>query len=94
MKVAENSPQNARNCTIFKNLLGGGMPPNPPSKGSQLRCSRHAASRHVYPKSQKFKVGPPPEKSCIRPWIKAYIVKVFPQKKGKLKYSDKGTKFL
>ena len=52
-KVAENSPQNAQNCTIFKNFLGGGgggMPPNPPSKGSQLR---------VYPKSQKFKVGPP-----------------------------------
>ena len=39
MKVVENSPQNARNCTIFKKILvgGGGMPPNPPSKGSQLR---------------------------------------------------------
>ena len=36
------------------------MPPNPPSKGSQLRCSRHAALRHVYPESKKFKVGPPP----------------------------------
>ena len=36
------------------------MPPNPPSKGSQLSCSRHAASRHVYPKSQKkLKLGPP-----------------------------------
>ena len=32
---------------FFKIFLGGGMPLNPPSKGSQLRCSRHAASRHV-----------------------------------------------
>ena len=51
MKVVENSPQNTRNCTILKNFLGG---TNPPSKGSQLRCSQHAASRHVYPKSKKF----------------------------------------
>ena len=42
MKVVENSPQNAQNCTNFKNF------PNPPSKGSQLRCSRYAALRHVY----------------------------------------------
>ena len=54
MKVVENSPQNARNCTIFKNFLGGGMPPNPHSKGSELRCSPHATSRHVDPKSQIF----------------------------------------
>ena len=60
MKVAENSSQNARNSTIVKKFLGGGMPPNPHSKGSQLRCSRHAASRHVYPYQKKFKVGPPP----------------------------------
>ena len=45
------------------------MPPNTPSKGSQLRCSRHAASRHVYPESPKFQSwAPPPEKSCIRPY--------------------------
>ena len=24
MKVVENSPQNARNCTILKKILGGG----------------------------------------------------------------------
>ena len=54
MKVVENSPQNVRNCTFIKNFLGGGMPPNPPSKGSQLRCSRHAASWHVYTKFKKF----------------------------------------
>ena len=34
---------------LFLKIFLGGMPPNPPNKGSQLRCSRH-----VYPKSQKF----------------------------------------
>ena len=43
MKVVEKSAQNARNCTLLKKKLGG-MPPNPPSHGSQLRCSRHAAN--------------------------------------------------
>ena len=40
------------------------MPPNPPSKGSQLRGMYIQNPRN-------FKVGPPPpppEKSCIRPW--------------------------
>ena len=32
MKVAENSPQNARNCTIFKNFLGGACPQTPLTK--------------------------------------------------------------
>ena len=52
MKVVENNPQNARNCTIFKNFLGGAYP--------QSHGSRHAASRHVYPKSQNFYSWPPP----------------------------------
>ena len=39
-----------------------GMPPNPPSNGSQLCCSRHA------PNPKSFQVWPPPPgKSCIRP---------------------------
>ena len=29
MKVVENSPQNARNCTIFKKFLGGACPQTP-----------------------------------------------------------------
>ena len=57
MKVVENSPQNARNCTILKNA------PKPP-------WQRLAASQHVYPKSTKFySWALPPEKSCIRPSI-------------------------
>ena len=72
MKVVENSPQNARNCTIINFFFCGGMPPNPPSKRSQLRCLRHAAKKlHVYIKSQKFKswAPPPPEKSCVSLFI-------------------------
>ena len=29
MKVVENNPQNARNCAIFKNFLGGHAPKPP-----------------------------------------------------------------
>ena len=53
MKVDENSPQNARNCTISKKISWGGMPPNPPNKGSQLRAMYIQIPRN-------FKVGPPP----------------------------------
>ena len=63
MKVVENIPQNARNCIISKNFLEGGegghAPKNPRKKGSQFRCSRHDAYRHVYPKSQFFKSWAP-----------------------------------
>ena len=52
MTVVENSPQNARNCTIFQNFLR-----DMPLRGMYIKNPRN------------FKVGPPPEKSCIRPWI-------------------------
>ena len=60
MKVVENSPQNARNCTIFKNFLGGACPQTP------LTTARSYAARDMplcgmyiqFPK-KKF-VGPPP----------------------------------
>ena len=32
LKVVENSPQNAQNCTIFKNFLGGPCPQTPLAK--------------------------------------------------------------
>ena len=55
MKVVENRPQNALNCTILKNFLGGACPQTP-LRGMYIKNPRN------------FKVGPPPpEKSCIRP---------------------------
>ena len=64
MKVVENSPQNARNCTILKNFLGGACPQTPLTKARSLYIQN----------PQNFKVGPPPlEKSCIRPWVDAYM---------------------
>ena len=66
MKVVENSPQNARNCIIFKKILGG-MPPNPHSKGSQL-CGMYIQN----PRNVKVAPPPPPppsDTSCIRPCI-------------------------
>ena len=71
MKVVENSPQNARKCTILKNFLGGGdMPPNPPSKGSQLRGMYIQNPRN-------FKVGTPPSlgnHACAPDVVYMYII--------------------
>ena len=55
MKVAENIPQNARNCTIFKNFLGGAYPQTPLAK------ARSFAARGMYIQNPRnFKVGPLP----------------------------------
>ena len=53
MKVVENSPQNARNCTIFKNFLGGACPQTPLAKARSF-----AACISKIPKI--LKLGPPP----------------------------------
>ena len=50
MKVVENSPQNARNCTILKNFLGGTCLQTP------IAIARDMPT--LIPKH--FKVGPPP----------------------------------
>ena len=38
MKVVENSPQNARNCTIFKKISWGSKPPYQPARDKPLRA--------------------------------------------------------
>ena len=58
MKVVENSPQNARNCTVFKNFLGGACPQTPLAKARSF-----AACISKIP--EILKLPPPPEKSCI-----------------------------
>ena len=67
MKVVENSPQNAQNCTIFRNFLGGGgMPPNPLVNARRF-ADRDMPLRVMYITNPKFLSWPPPsEKSCIR----------------------------
>ena len=60
MNVAENSPQNARNCTIFKNFLGGACPQTPLAKARSF-AARDMPLRGMYIQNPKnFKVGPPP----------------------------------
>ena len=72
MKVAENSPQNARNCTILKKFLGGTCPQTPLAKARSF-AARDMPLRGMYIQNpQNFKVGPPPEKSCIRPCIMSF----------------------
>ena len=67
MKVVENSSQNAQNCTIFKNFLGGAYPQTPIAMARRF-VARDMTLRGMYIENHRnFKVGPPPEKSCIRP---------------------------
>ena len=60
MKVVENSPQNARNCTIFKNFLEGPCPQTPLAKARSF-AARDMPLRGMYMQNKiKIKVGPPP----------------------------------
>ena len=59
MKVVENNPQNARNCTFFKNFLGGHAPKPPYQRlaASLLATCRFAACISKIP--EILKLGPP-----------------------------------
>ena len=60
MKVVENSPQNARNCTILKIFLGGAYPQTPLAKARSF-AARDMPRRGMYIQNPRnFKVGPPP----------------------------------
>ena len=60
MKVVENSPQNARNCTIFKKFLGGACPQTPLAIARSF-AARDMPLRVMYSQTPRnFKVGPPP----------------------------------
>ena len=74
MKVVENSPQNARNCTIFKKFLGGPCPQTPLAKACSFAAHNMALRGMYIQNPRNFKVGPPPsEKSCIRPCIYVWV---------------------
>ena len=59
MKVVENSPQNARNCTVFLNFLGGACPKTPLAKARSF-AARDMPLRGMYSQNPRnLKVGPP-----------------------------------
>ena len=61
MKVVENSPQNARNCTILKKFLGGACPQTPLAIKARSFAARDMPLCGMYIQIPKnFKVGPPP----------------------------------
>ena len=62
MKVVENSPQNARNCTILKIFLGGGgaCPQTPIAKARSFAACDMTLRGMYIRNLQKFKVGTPP----------------------------------
>ena len=73
MKVVENSPQNAQNCTIFKNFLGGACPQSPLAKARSFAAHDMPLRGMYFQNPRNFKVGPPLEKSCIRPCVRGYL---------------------
>ena len=58
MEVVENSLKTHKFAPFFKIFLLGGMPPNPPSKSSQLATCRFAAC--ISKITKNLKLGPPP----------------------------------
>ena len=62
MKVVENSPENARNCTIFKNFLGGTYPKTPLATARSF-AARDMPLRGMHTQNHFFKSGPPPQRN-------------------------------
>ena len=60
MKVVENSPQNARNCTIIKNFLGGAYPQTPLARARSFAARDMSLRGMCIQNTRNFKVGPPP----------------------------------
>ena len=64
MKVAENSPQNARNCTILKKILGGGAFPQTPLAKARSFAARDMQLRGMYIEIPEIlRLGPPPRRN-------------------------------
>ena len=59
MKVVENSPQNARNCTIFKNFPGRACPQTPLAKSRSFAASDMPLRDMYIQNPRNFKVAPP-----------------------------------
>ena len=60
LKVVENSLQNARNCTNFKNFLGGACPQTPLAKARSFAARDMPHCGMYIQNPRNFKVGPPP----------------------------------
>ena len=60
MKVVENNPQNARNCTILKNFLGGACPQTPLTKARSFAARDMPRSGMYIQNPRILKLGPPP----------------------------------
>ena len=70
MKVVESSPQNARNCTVFLNFLGGTCSQTP------LATARSFAARDMHTQNPKnFKLGPPLRNPAYTPGYITYYTK-------------------
>ena len=60
MKVAENSPQNARNCTILKQFLGRHAPKPPYQRLAALLLATWRFAACISKIPEILKLGPPP----------------------------------
>ena len=69
MKVAENSPQNARNCTILKNFLVGTCPQTPLAKARSFAARDMPLGVMYIQNHRNFKVGPPLRNPAYAPAV-------------------------
>ena len=92
MKVVENSPQNARNCTIIKNFLGGACPQTPLAKARSF-AARDMPLRGMYIQNPRnLKVGPPPLRNpAYAPVVNSSFFSKFIKK---MPYNSEFSKFL
>ena len=75
MKVVENSPQNARNCTILKNFLWGACPQTPLAKARSFAASDMPLRGMYIQNLRNFKVGPPLRNPAYAPDIDTRSIK-------------------
>ena len=60
MKVVENSPQNARNCTILKKFLVGACPQTPLATARSFAACDMRLCGMYSQNPQNFQIGSPP----------------------------------
>ena len=65
MKLVKNSPQNTRNCTIFKNFLGAACLQTPLTKARSFAARDMPLCGMYIQNPRNFKVGPPPLRNPV-----------------------------
>ena len=79
MKVVENSPQNARNCTILKNFLGESCPQTPLATARSFAARDMPFCGRYIQLPKKILVGPPLRNPAYAPDMIALCLRGYGQ---------------